>query len=83
MDIPDLVPDRDALTCRWNCGGMIGGLAWYRAMFTLILERPLSEQETNEIFSKVSGYRPVRWDDTWEYYTSLPQPAESYWRSSV
>jgi hypothetical protein len=65
MDRPDLVPDRDALTCRGSLLGMVASKGWYCSIFPLILERFLTMDEREEIWSKITGYHPVRWEDTW------------------
>ena len=81
---PDLVPDSDVLRLRRS--GPLGvpmGLGTYRIYWGIILGRNLTDAETKEIFSKINGLGPVRWEHTWEYIESLPKSDVSFWRSQI
>lgn len=87
MDRPDLVPDRDALTCRWAGYGLrVGPKHLYEMLFQVALGRRPAPAELEEIWSKVLGYHHVPYDQTWEAAVerikAYPHLSD-FWRSQV
>lgn len=83
-DRPDLVPDRDALTCRYSCMGMIGSKGLYHTLCECILGRKLSDLEFKECWAKMIHRGPIPYEDTWEGMLERIKdcPSVDYWRSS-
>jgi hypothetical protein len=84
-DRPDLVPDHDALACRWSCYGMIGSKGLYHVLCELILGRKLSDLEFEECWAKMTHHGPIPYEDTWEGMMERIKdyPPANYWRSSI
>jgi hypothetical protein len=82
----DLTDDYDALTCRHAFIGMIGNKALFRSIGEWILESRLTDAEWEEVWSKVGGYGPAPYEDTWEAaqerIKNLPSVTE-FWRNPV
>jgi hypothetical protein len=80
MTRPLLVPDSDVVKCQGYFGGdWIDNTAGYRMHFSFCLGRQLTTEETQEILSRINGYGPHPYRETWE---SVERSSEAFWRSS-
>ena len=78
-----LVPDSDVLLCRryWSGYNMLDSREGYRRLWIpFALGRAVTIEETDEILSRVNGFGPVRFEDSWE---GLVRSTEVFWRSSL
>ena len=83
MDIPLLVPDRDVLKCRAMYVGLnmcAHRTAYQKLWFPYALGRALTLEETDEILSRINGFGPHRFEDTW---ASVERNPEVFWRSQL
>ena len=64
---------------------MVAGRGMYQSLFQMALGRTLTTAEVDEIMSRINGYGPPRWEDTWEYMESQrdKHAFSNFWRSQV
>ena len=75
MDRPDLVSAQDVLACR-NLGGGIWHRSYWRWLWSWHLGRQLTQEEADEILSKVNGYGPHEFQHTW---ASVERSEYNFW----
>lgn len=63
MDTPHLVSDREVAALRGVNGTFHRGM--WRYLFGFVLGRNLSQDETDDILSRINGLGPHRYEDTW------------------
>jgi hypothetical protein len=63
-------------------GGGIWSRSYWRYLFSFALERPLSVEECDEILSKVNGFGPRPYEETWESVLRSTDPC-IFWRSQI
>lgn len=77
--VNDLVSYQDVLTCRrYFPNGWIDHHSAYTMHFSYALNRRLTQEETNEILSRMNGYGPHRFEET---FAALERNSESFWRN--
>lgn len=75
----DLVSDWDARACHNSAYGLVGPVSLFRLLWSLVLDRQLSEAEALEIVSKAC-YGPIPYELTWEAIQRSESVA-NFWRT--
>ena len=85
-DIQHTVSDAEVLQlrCHMPDAFWVASKWWYRQWFSFCLERALTLEETDSVLSRINGFGPRRYEDTWE---SIQRRSDfdttAFWRSKV
>lgn len=80
-DVEHLIPDRVVLSLSRSLPGAFwtASRGWYRWYWEWVLGVMLTQDETNEILSRINGFGPQLFENTWE---GMSRNAKlSFWRT--